>query len=85
MLAQIELTPARAEALARLEQSTGESRSVLLGRALDNDLEQCDYDAWANAKIQRGIDDIQAGRYLPHDEAMSRIRSSLRERFGGKE
>lgn len=85
MQAQIELTPARAEALARLEKATGESRTVLIGRALDSYLEQCNYDAWANAKIQRGIDDIEAGRSLPHDKAMSHIRSSLRERFGKTE
>lgn len=82
MQAQIELTPARAEALARLEKSTGESRTVLLGRALDDWLEQQQELEELKASVERGRADIAAGRCYSHEEAMSRIRSALRERFG---
>lgn len=82
MQAQIELTPARAEALARLEKSTGESRTVLLGRALDDWLEQQQELEELKASVERGRTDIAAGRCYSHEEAMSRIRSGLRERFG---
>lgn len=80
MLAQIELTPAHAETLARLEKSTWESRTVLLGRALDDWLEQ-ELEEF-KASVERGRSDIAAGRCYSHEEAMSRIRSALRERFG---
>lgn len=84
MLAQIELTPARAEALARLEQSTGENRSVLLARALDSLIEQQQELEDLTASVARGRADIAAGRCYPHEEAVNRIRSALRERVGNE-
>lgn len=81
MFAQIELTPAHAEILARLEQSTGENRSVLLGRALDDWLEQQQELEELKASVERARADIAAGRCYSHEEAMSGIRSALRERF----
>lgn len=82
MLAQLELTPARAEALAQLEKSTGESRSSLLIRALDNLLEQQREFEELRASVERGRSDIAAGRCYSHEQAMERIRTSLRQKFG---
>lgn len=82
MLAQIELTPARAEALARLEQATGESRSALIGRALDNLIEQQKEFEELAASVENGRADIAAGRCCPHGDAISRIRSTLRKKVG---
>lgn len=79
-LAQIELTPAYAEALTRLEQITGESGSVLLGRALDNLVAQQREFEELRASVERGRADIAAGRCCSHEEAMSGIRSFLHER-----
>lgn len=81
MLEQLELTHAHLEALNLLEKSTGKSRDTLISRALDSLLEQSDYDAWADAKIQRGLADVAAGRVVPHEEAMARISARLQAEF----
>ncbi|MDO5058628.1 MAG: hypothetical protein Q4D82_01645 [Neisseria sp.] len=84
MLAQIELTPARAEALAQLEKATGESRSALLIRALDSFIEQQREYEELRASVERGRADIAAGRCYSHEEAMARIRSRINESAGKK-
>lgn len=82
MLTKIELTQSHAEALARLEQSTGENQSSLLRHALDQYIAQKEYNNWLSGKVQRGLDDIEAGRSMDHDKAMASIRSFLREKVG---
>ncbi|MCP1660519.1 hypothetical protein [Neisseria perflava] len=78
MLAQIELSPSRAAALAKLEQETGESQSSLLLKMFDSYIEQKrEYDE-LSAAVARGRADIAAGRSVSHDDAVSRARNMLR-------
>ncbi|STZ77325.1 hypothetical protein [Bergeriella denitrificans] len=77
MLAQIELNPSRAAALAQLERETGESQSSLLLKMFDSYIEQKrEYDELA-AAVARGRADIAAGRFTSHDEAIGRARNML--------
>lgn len=79
MLTQIELTPDCAAALAKLEQATGENRTVLLERAVDNFIEQQRELEILTASVERGRADIAAGRCCSHEEAISRIRTKGKE------
>lgn len=77
MLAQIELTATHTAALTQLEQSTGESRSALLTRAVNDLIERYEYDTWLEHKIQRGFDDFNAGRIHTTAEVMAAAMSAI--------
>lgn len=79
MLAQIELTPARAEALARLEQSTGENQSVHLGRAVEQYLQSKAYEAELLVAIEQGRADFSAGRIYSSAEVMASAMTAITE------
>lgn len=38
---------------------------------------QAAYDAWFIAEVQKGIDDCDAGRTVPHEEVMLKARQHL--------
>ena len=38
---------------------------------------QAAYDAWYLAEVQKGLDDIEAGRVISHEEAMKQARDHL--------
>jgi predicted transcriptional regulator len=38
---------------------------------------QAAYDAWYLAEVQKGLDDIEAGRVISHKEAMKQARDHL--------
>lgn len=77
MLAQIELTPARAEALAQLEKSTGESRAALLGRALDGFFEREREYAELAAEVAQAEAEIDAGRSYTSAEVMANAMAAI--------
>lgn len=61
MLAQIELTKDRSEALTQLEKLTGENRSTLIGRALDAFLEQQREYVELSNEIEQARNEIASG------------------------
>lgn len=79
MLAQIELTQVGAEALAQLEQSTGESRTVLIDRALEQYLQSKEEEAELLASIEQGRADFLAGRVHSSAEMMASVMATIAE------
>lgn len=79
MLAQLELTPARAEALARLEQQTGEKQAVHLGRAVAQYLQRKADEAELLAAIEQGRADFTAGRVCSSAEVMAAAMGAITE------
>lgn len=69
---QIELEPAKIEALDALAQYSGRRREDLVAQALEDFLavEQQNLDA-----IREGLDDLAAGRVTPHEEVLPRIKA----------
>ena len=38
---------------------------------------QAAYDAWYQSEVQKGLDDIESGRVISHEEAMKQARDHL--------
>jgi predicted transcriptional regulator len=69
---QIELEPAKIEALDALARYSGRRREELVAQALEDFLamEQHNLDA-----IREGLDDLAAGRVTPHADVLPRIKA----------
>ncbi|HXD47027.1 MAG TPA: CopG family ribbon-helix-helix protein [Pseudolabrys sp.] len=67
--------------LGRLAQRTKRTRSFLAGEAIaafvEHELDVVD-------GIERGLADMKAARVVPHEEAMARIRKTIRRASGKK-
>jgi predicted transcriptional regulator len=72
---QIELEPAKIVALDALAMHSGRRREELVAQALDDflALEQQNVDA-----IREGLDDLAAGRIVPHEDVLPMIQSMRR-------
>lgn len=77
MLVQIELTPAQAQALAKLEKETGESLSSLIDRALEQYLQYKAEEAELLADIEQARADIAAGRVHSSAEVMASAMAAI--------
>ncbi|MGK9283750.1 CopG family ribbon-helix-helix protein [Sinorhizobium meliloti] len=77
----IRVSPELKKKLDRIASATSRSRSFLAGEALaayvDRELEIID-------GIKRGMADAEAGRLVPHEEAMVEIFSLIRKAETGK-
>lgn len=62
------------ERLGELAAKTRRPRSVLANEALADYVER---ELAAIEGVQRGLDDMRAGRVVPHEEAMRRIRRAI--------
>ena len=62
------------EKLAELSRHTRRTRSFLAGEAIENYVER---ELAIVAAIHRGLDDMKAGRVVPHDVAMKQIRATI--------
>jgi predicted transcriptional regulator len=60
--------------LGRLARRTSRTRSFLAGRAIADYVER-EFEIVEG--IKRGLEDIEAGRTIPHDKAMRRIRATI--------
>ena len=70
----VRLPEATKERLGRLAERTRRSRSFLAGEAIADYVER---ELAIIEGIERGIADMEAGRVVPHDEAMARIRGAI--------
>lgn len=72
---QIELEPAKIVALDALATQSGRRREELVAQALDDflALEQQNSDA-----IREGLDDLAAGRIVPHEDVLPTIQAMRR-------
>jgi predicted transcriptional regulator len=60
--------------LGRLARRTSRTRSFLAGQAIADYVER-EFEIVEG--IKRGLDDVEAGRTIPHDKAMRRIRAII--------
>ncbi|WP_026942676.1 CopG family ribbon-helix-helix protein [Hellea balneolensis] len=66
------------EDLAELSQLTGRSQSALAAHAIElyvnRELDIC-------RKLQEGLDDIKAGRTVPHEEVMAKAKAIIDSKY----
>jgi len=70
----VRLAPKVKKRLGRLAQQTKRTKSFLAGEAIVSYVER-ELDIVAG--IERGLADMKAGRVVPHDKAMRRIRATI--------
>ncbi len=69
------------EKLERLAHDTRRSRSFLAGEAVSA---YVDRELKIVEGIKRGLADVEAGRVVPHEQAMAEIRALLAEKMNGR-
>ncbi len=74
----VRLNPATKLRLEELAQQTRRTKSFLAGEAIADYVER---ELAIVEGIKRGMADVEAGRVVPHEEAMRRIRATI-ERVG---
>ncbi len=72
----VRLPPELKGRLGELAERTRRTKSFLAGEAIAGYVER---ELEIVAGIERGLDDMKAGRVVPHDEAMTRIRKTIQE------
>lgn len=70
----IRVSPEVKEKLGRLAQDTRRSRSFLAGEAVGAYVER---ELAIIEGVRRGLADVEAGRVVPHEEAMAEIRAAI--------
>ena len=70
----IRISPQVKESLSKLSQATRRSNSFLAGEAVAAYVAR---ELEIVVGIQRGIDDVKAGRVIPHDEAMTELFAAI--------
>ena len=69
----VRLSPELKERLGELAERTRRTRSVLAGEAI---ADYVDRELAIIEGVQRGLEDVRAGRVVPHEEAMRRLRAT---------
>jgi predicted transcriptional regulator len=77
----VRLSPQTKKQLGRLAAHTRRTRSYLAGEAITNFVER---ELAIVEGIKRGLDDMHAGRVVPHKTAMRRLRTTVRRLAKGK-
>jgi predicted transcriptional regulator len=70
----VRLKPAVKQQLGRLADATRRTKSFLAAEAIAAYVTR---EADILAGIERGLDDMRAGRLVPHDEAMARLDATV--------
>ncbi len=78
----VRLKPETKEQLARLSTATSRSRAFLAAEAIEAYVAR---ESALIAGIQRGLADMQAGRVVPHAEAMDELDAAIEEAARGRE
>ena len=69
----VRLSPELKERLGELAERTRRTRSVLAGEAI---ADYVDRELAIIEGAQRGLEDVRAGRVVPHEEAVRRLRAT---------
>jgi len=77
----VRLSPQTKRQLSRLAQHTKRTRSYLAGEAITNFVER---ELAIVEGIKRGLEDMHAGRVVPHKGAMRRLRKTIDRVAKGK-
>ncbi len=70
----VRLSPKLKARLGKLAERTQRSKSFLAGEAIGNYVER---ELEIVASIERGLDDMKAGRVVPHDDVMVDIDATI--------
>jgi predicted transcriptional regulator len=68
------------EKLGHLAERTRRTRSFLAGEAIADFVER---ELEIVAAIEQGVEDMKAGRVVPHDEAMRQVRATIEKAAKG--
>jgi predicted transcriptional regulator len=77
----VRLSPQTKKQLGRLAEHTKRTRSYLAGEAIANFVER---ELAIVEGIKRGLEDMNAGRVVPHKTAMRRLRKTVDRASKGK-
>jgi predicted transcriptional regulator len=69
---EVELRPNQEAKLNEIAETTGRGTDDLIREAVDRPL---GYDQWFDEQVQIGLDDIDRGDLIDHDEVKAKIRS----------
>jgi predicted transcriptional regulator len=69
---EVELRPDQEAKLNEIAETTGRGTDDLIREAVDRLL---GYDQWFDEQVQIGLDDIDRGEVVDHDEVKAKIRS----------
>ena len=72
----VRLTPELKARLGKLAEQTHRTRSFLAGEAIGSYVER---ELEIVAGIERGLDDMKAGRVVPHEDVMADIEATIKE------
>ena len=72
----VRLTPELKARLDKLAEQTHRTKSFLAGEAIGNYVER---ELEIVAGIERGLDDMRAGRVVPHEDVMADIEATIKE------
>jgi predicted transcriptional regulator len=72
----VRLSPELKARLGKLAERTQRSKSFLAGEAIGNYVER---ELEIVAGIERGLDDMKAGRVVPHEEVMADIDATIKK------
>ena len=72
----VRLTPELKARLGKLAERTRRTKSFLAGEAIGDYVER---ELEIVAGIERGLDDMKAGRVVPHDEVMADIDATIKK------
>lgn len=70
----VRLSPETKERLEKLAGETRRTKSFLAGEAIADYVER---ELKIVEAIQRGLEDVKAGRTVPHDEAIARLHATV--------
>ena len=70
----VRISPETRDRLERLAKGTRRSKSFLAGQAIEGYL---DRELEILEGIERGLEDMRAGRVIPHEEAMDRLEETI--------
>ncbi len=71
----VRLSEETKQKLGLLAEQTKRTKSFLAGEAIADYVER---ELAIIAGIKRGLEDVRAGRVVPHDEAMRQVRSTIK-------
>ena len=77
----VRLSPEVKERLGQLAERTKRTKSFLAGEAIADFVER---ELEIVEAIERGLDDVKAGRVVPHEQAMREIRETIEQAAKGK-
>ena len=78
---EIPISPDTQSKLDRMAAEKGTTTAALVRDAIEK---FANYDEWFAAQVQKGIEQIERGEWLSHEDVMTRINQIIEERQNGR-